>query len=107
MQSAKKGSARRHFLFLSGLNSRGDYIDRAEFCTVFGIGFGVKRDLLTFGKGLEAVNLNCREMDKHIIAAVIVGNEAVALFSIEPLHCSGVHSGYLLQKFRTRKKYKV
>ena len=57
--------------------------------------------------GLEAFDLNCREMDKHIIAAVVVGNEAVALFSIEPLHCSGVHSGYLLQKFRTRKKYKV
>ena len=35
-------------------------------------------------------------MDEHVAAAVIVGDEAVALLGIEPLDSTAEHIGYLL-----------
>src|SRR5262249_6881636 len=48
-------------------------------------------DLLTFVEGLVAVTLNPAEVDEQILAAVVRGDKAVALFCIEPLNCSKCH----------------
>src|SRR5215211_6118879 len=49
--------------------------------------FNSELDLLAFLQILEAFALNCREVDKDIIAA-IASEEAVALRSIEPIDCT-------------------
>lgn len=76
-------------MFLILRNRR--YVDRAKFCAVLGIRLSVKRYLLTLGKRFEAFDLNCGEVHEHIVTAVVVGNEAIALFRIEPLYCTVIH----------------
>jgi len=51
---------------------------------------------LTFGEGLEAVHLDCGEMDEHILATILL-NEAVAFGVIEPLYLPSGHAGCLQQ----------
>ena len=70
-------------------------VDRSQLRAVLGILLGLECDLLTLVQRLEALGLNCRKVNEHIISAIVVGNEAVSLFSVEPLHCSGVHLGNL------------
>ena len=70
-------------------------VDRSQLRAVLGILLGLECDLLTLVQRLEALGLNCRKVNELIISAIVVGNEAVSLFSVEPLHCSGVHLGNL------------
>jgi hypothetical protein len=69
-----------------------DYIYRFEAFRAF---FGIKADIVTFGKTLEATALNRRMMDKYIIV-VFTGYEAKTFAVIEPLHGSLCHFLYLL-----------
>src|SRR5688572_20768308 len=47
-------------------------------------------DALVFGQRLEAVALDLAEMGKQVLAAVVGGDEAVALGLVEPLHGAGL-----------------
>jgi hypothetical protein len=73
-------------------------VDSSELVAVFGIRFGVEGHLLTFVKGLEALDLNGREVYEHVGSALIAGNEAVTLFCIKPLDCTCFHSGTSIKK---------
>jgi hypothetical protein len=42
---------------------------------------------LPFVERLVSVHLNCRKMDKHVLAGLAL-DESVAFAGIEPLHCS-------------------
>src|SRR5512139_1836735 len=42
-------------------------------------------DLLTLVEGLEALTLDLAEVDEHVVA-VLLGDEAIALVGVEPLH---------------------
>ena len=50
----------------------------------------VESDCLTLIKGLETFTLNSREVYKDILA-IFASDEAVTLFSIEPLNGTFVH----------------
>ncbi len=50
--------------------------------------------VLTFVKSLEAFALNSREVNKYILA-ILACDEAITLFSVEPLYCTLVHVGTL------------
>ena len=63
---------------------------------VFGLGafgriFDFEPDFLAFGQGLEAVTLNRSVMDEQILPILLL-DESVALFLVEPLHRSFTHS---------------
>jgi len=58
---------------------------------VFRVDLCFKSDLLALVQGLEAFALNGREMHENIVAACIIGDEAVTLFCVEPLNCTVVH----------------
>ena len=60
---------------------------------VLRVGLGLKGDLLAFVQRLEAVALNCGEMYEYVLAALIVGDEAVALFCVKPFDCTVVNCG--------------
>ena len=67
-------------------------IDGAELALVFRIGFCFERDLLAFLQLLEAFALNGGEVDKDITTAIVIGDEAVALFGIKPFNSTVQHS---------------
>jgi hypothetical protein len=50
----------------------------------------IESDCLTLIKGFEAFTLDSREVYKHILA-VFASDEALILFSIEPLYGTFVH----------------
>ena len=81
-----------------------NHVNCSQLCAVLGIGLGIKSNLLTLVERSESLGLNCGEMYENVIAAVIVGDEAVALLCIEPLYCTCVHFGYLHKIFCTRSK---
>ena len=54
----------------------------------------LKSNLLALLQGLEAIGLDGGEMHKDVLAALIVGNEAITLLCVEPLDCT-VHSWHL------------
>lgn len=70
-------------------------IDCAKFSAVLGIGFRLKRHLLPFFERAETFRLDCREVDKNIVPALIIGDETVPFTVIEPFY-SSVHLFYLL-----------
>ena len=88
-RSFRKGSEAPLF------KSCGNYVYRSQLCAVLGIRLGIERNLLTLIERLEPFGLNCRKVNEDIIAAVVVGNEAIALLSVKPLYRTSVHSGYL------------
>ena len=49
------------------------------YTSVLGIDLGIIGYLLAFRKGLEAFALNSGEMNENVLAALIVGDEAIAL----------------------------
>src|SRR5581483_11936311 len=51
----------------------------------------VELDLRALGERLEAVSRDRAEVDEHVLAAGVRGNEAVALRVVEPLDGSGCH----------------
>jgi hypothetical protein len=77
-----------------------DYIDRFG---AFWALFGIKADLVTFGKTFKAAALDGRMVDKYI-SIVFSSNEAKTLAVVEPLHCSLCHFVYLLvSKLKSQK----
>lgn len=75
----------------SGTRLQGTNVDSANLAAVAGVGLGVKRDLLTLGEGLEALGDDRGEVDENILAAIVVGNKAEALFRIEPFYGTLIH----------------
>jgi hypothetical protein len=71
-------------------------VDGTHLFVVLGIGLYFVVDLLAFFQLLEAFTLNGGKMDEYIATAIIVGDEAVAFFGIEPLDSTAEHVGYLL-----------
>ena len=63
----------------------------AQLAAVLGIGFDVEGDLLALGKRLEAVRDDRGEMNENVIAAVVVGNEALTFFVVEPFDRTSIH----------------
>ena len=84
----KRGAVSRPLLFDSYILER-THVDGAKFCAVLRILLGLVLDLLALSEGLESVDKNGGEMDEHVVAALVVGYEAVALALVEPLNCSG------------------
>ena len=95
------GSRRSGFLLPDGLDHRD--VDSAQLAVVLGIGFDLVRDLLTLFQLLKALTLDGGEMDEHVAAAVIVGDEAITLFSVEPFNSSVQHLAYLLGNLHRKK----
>ena len=56
-----------------------------------GAGHDFKRHLLTFLEGLEAFNLDCREVSKKIFAAFVRGDETETLGVVEPFDNTTCH----------------
>ena len=81
-----------------------DHVDSAELAGILGIGLGVVGDLLALGQGTEALGLDGGEVDEHVAAAVIVGDEAEALFVVEPFDSTVIHVWNLLKKLLSRRK---
>ena len=73
-------------------------VDSANLLAVSGISLRIERYGLTFLQSLESVNLNGRIMYEYILSVVSVGDETIALFSVEPLNCTVAHEWYLLKK---------
>jgi len=69
-----------------------DYVDR--FGTLRAL-FGIKADVVTFGKALKAAALDGRMVYKNI-SIVFCSNKAKTFAVVEPLHCSLCHFVYLL-----------
>jgi len=55
-------------------------------------GLNVKGDLLALIEGLEAIDIDCAEMDK-VILVIFSGNETVTLTAVKPLNCTVVQNG--------------
>ena len=56
----------------------------------------VESNRLTLFQSLEAISYDSGEMYEYILASLRVGDEAVALSSVEPLYCTLVHGMNLL-----------
>ena len=69
----------------------GHHVDSAELAGILGIGLGVISDLLALSQSTEALGLDSGEVDEHVAAAVIVGDEAKALFVVEPFDSAVIH----------------
>jgi hypothetical protein len=76
----------------------GTYVNSSELSRVLGIGLGLELYLLTLGQILEALAEDSGEVYENIVAAIVIGNEAVALSGVEPLNSSGIHGKFSLQK---------
>ena len=68
------------------------HIDGAKLARILGIGLGVVSDLLTLGQSAETLGLDSGEVDEHVAAAIIVGDEAEALFVVKPFDCAVIHN---------------
>ena len=55
------------------------------------VGLQFKRDLLAFGEAGKPGTLDRLDMNEHILTAVIRGDEAKALLTVEPLHSTCRH----------------
>jgi RimJ/RimL family protein N-acetyltransferase len=67
--------------------------DRADVLRLRALGAlgEVELDLLVLVQGPEAVRRDRRVVHEHVGAAAVLGDEAEALFAVEPLHCSASH----------------
>ena len=61
----------------------------------------LERHLLVLLQGAEAPTLDRRVVDEHVRASTVLGDEAEALLTVEPLHGSGSHDLFLLIGTRT------
>lgn len=61
----------------------------------FGTILDIKAHALSLRQGLETVALNGTKMNEDVAFAVILGDEAIALTVVEPLHFACCHCAYL------------
>ena len=64
----------------------------AQLGAVLGIGLGLEGDLLALFQSLKAVSHDSGEMHKHVVAALVVRNEAITLFCVKLFDCTVHHS---------------
>ena len=70
---------------------------------ILGIGLNLIGNLLALLEGLEAVAHDGGEVDEHVVAALVVGDEAEALGLVEPLDSTVIHNnGTSCKKFRAK-----
>jgi len=74
-----------------------NYIDRLGPFRTF---FGIKADIVTFGKALKAAALNRRMMDEYV-TIIFSSDEAKTFAVVEPLHSSLFHCFLYPLIFRT------
>ena len=60
------------------------HVDGAQLAGVFGVGFRVEAHMLTLRQIFEAVSQDGGEVDEHVAAAVVVGDEPKSLCLILP-----------------------
>ena len=84
----------RHFFcrFRSMLSYYGN-VGSADLAAVLRVALGVKSNLLTFLKGLEAFSVDSGEMYEYFLASSFVGDETITLLCVKPLNCTVVHFG--------------
>ena len=80
------------------------HVDSAQLAGILGIGLGVVGDLLALSQGAEALGLDGGEVDEHVAAAVIVGDEAEALFVVKPFDSTVIHVNEPPKKMLSRRK---
>jgi hypothetical protein len=51
-------------------------------------------DGLPFGQTREPRSFESADLDEHILSASLAGDEAEALFGVEPFYCPGLLDGY-------------
>lgn len=79
-----------------------NYVYSAQLLAVLRILLGIEGNFLTLFQSLEALAYDSGEVNKYIVAAVVVGNKSVAFLRIEPLNCTVIHFGTSINKiFRT------
>jgi len=83
----RAGGGSRGWPSMSGLLNASDVHRVEAFCTRLDL----ELDFLTFDERLEPIHHDRREMDEHILAAILL-NEAVPLRVIEPLHFPSGHA---------------
>jgi hypothetical protein len=66
---------------------------RSLACTP--IRLNLEGDLLALNQTTKACALKCAHMDKHVLAAVVGLNEAIALLTIVPFHHTHIHGEVL------------
>lgn len=67
-------------------------VGSAKLAGVLGVGFRLKGDLLAFFQLFKAIALDGGEVNEDIAASIVIGDEAVALFGIEPFNSTIQHS---------------
>lgn len=86
------------------MSLQGTNIGSAELAAVLRVGLGVEGNLLALVEGLVAVYLDSGIVDENVVASVVVGNEAKALFRVKPFDCACVHVMTSKKEFRTMEK---
>jgi hypothetical protein len=101
----KARSFERAFLLLRDAAKREQHREVASGLKVLGSSLAAalvlhdfERDLLTFVQGLHAGTLHGRDVNEHILAAVIRLNETKAFLGVEPLHGSSAHRSFSSQR---------
>ena len=104
MEEKKNVPQLRDVPFSRSMKLLADHVDSAELAGILGIGLGVVGDLLALSQGTEALGLDGGEVDEHVAAAVVVGDEAEALFVVEPFDSAVIHCGVPPKKLLSRRK---
>jgi len=63
------------------------------FPAVFRVCFDIESDLLSFVQSLKTIDHDSGEMNKYVLAAIVIGNKAKALVCIKPFYCTVIHIG--------------
>jgi hypothetical protein len=88
----QKPPAFRRGLVVSCLKLDNLNVYRTQLAAVFGILFGFVGHFLTLVQGFVSFTNDGREMNKDILAAIIVRNEAIPFFRVKPLNCTVIHA---------------
>ena len=82
-----------------------NYVYSAQLLAVLRILLGIEGNFLTLFQSLEALAYDSGEVNKYIVAAVVVGNKSVAFLRIEPLNCTVIHCGKIFRTALNKSPY--
>ena len=68
-------------------------VNRAQLARVFGVLLGAVGNVLTLCEALEAFRNDRGEMHEHVVAALVVRDEAETLIVVEPFNSTLIHIG--------------
>ena len=93
-------SSQAHNLHLLRLSYNSN-VGSTNLAAVLRVTLGIKSNLLTFFQRLEALSVDSGEVYENFLTVSAVGDETVALLSVEPLNCTVIHNKILLERGST------